>query len=163
MAYAAAAEAESQSRRLRRTQLIGVFVLAGVLLAAPMITITGNYDADDDVTLSVWSAISYFSDHGTDHTDQAPTTFRLLTLGLVAAIIFAFIAMIVSLVLAINRGTPARVAAITVAVIGVLATVFNLLATTIDLPNDYGKLHPGLGLLLPAALGLWTANMLQTD
>ncbi|TQL69551.1 hypothetical protein FB381_3461 [Nocardioides albertanoniae] len=152
---------EETASRLRRTQLIGVLLLAIATLATPMVRVTED-DSDADRPLSAWAAIGWIG-QVRDDSGEIPSAFGWLTVVLYLAILFVIVAVILAVVIAVNRAGAARAAAGVVAGFGAIATLLCWLALVGETPGDFAELHPTWGVLLPLGLGLWTANMLETD
>lgn len=143
---------------MRRTQFLGVLVLAVATLAVPVVRGTD----DSEVSLSVWAATGWVAELR-DASDEVPAAYVFLAFASYVAILFALAAPVLALVIALQRSGLARFAAGLAGVIGAVVTLVIWLSVAGEVLGEYADLRPTWGLLLPLALGLWTANMLETD
>ncbi|MBB3090221.1 hypothetical protein [Nocardioides albus] len=152
---------EETASRLRRTQLLGVLALVVATLAAPVVRLADD-DADLDRQLNIWAAIQWIAD-AQDASDGLPASYAWLAIALYVALLFVVSAPVLAIVLAVQRGGAARVAAGIAAGVGAVVTLSCWLIVIGDSPEGFADLQPHWGVLLPLVLGLWTANILETD
>lgn len=152
---------DENASRLRRTQLIGVLILAVATLASPVVRVVDD-DSDVDLPLTMWAAIRWVAEVR-DDSGEAPGSFAWLTVVLYLGLFFVLAAPVLAVVLAVHRAGAARVAAGIAVALGVVVTLLSWLALIGESPDGFAELHPTWGILLPLGLGLWTANMLETD
>ena len=150
---------EETASRLRRTQFLGVLILAVATLAVPVVR--GTED-DAETSLSIWSATAWVADLR-EASGEVPAAYVFLAFASYAAILFALAAPVLALVIALQRSGLARLAAGVAGVIGAVITLVIWLGVAGEVLGEYADLRPTWGVLLPLALGLWTANMLETD
>jgi len=149
---------EETASRLRRTQFLGVLILAVATLAVPVVRGTD----DSETSLSIWSAPGWVADLR-DASGEVPASYVFLAFASYAAILFAIAAPVLALVIALQRSGLARLAAGVAGVVGAVVTLVVWLGVAGEVLGESADLRPTWGLLLPLALGLWTANMLETD
>lgn len=152
---------EETASRLRRTQLLGVLALVVATLASPVVRVVD--DAEDlDLQLNMWATIQWVAGLR-DDSGEVPVAYAWLMVLLYVGLLFALAAPILGVVLAVQRAGMARAAAGLAAVLGVTVSLLCWVAVIGDVPGGYADLQPGWGVLLPLVLGLWTANILETD
>lgn len=151
---------EETASRLRRTQLLGVLALVVATLASPVVRLAD--DGDVDRQLNIWAAIQWIAD-ARDASDGLPASFTWLAIALYVALLFVVSAPVLAIVLAVQRGGAARLAAGIAAGVGSVVTLSCWLVVIGDSPEGFADLQPSWGVLLPIVLGLWTANILETD
>lgn len=152
---------EETASRLRRTQLLGVLALMVATLASPMVRVIDD-DADLDAPLNIWAAIQWLAD-ARDASDAVPASFTWLTLTLYAVLLFVAAAPVLAIVLAVQRAGAARLAAGIAVGLGAVLSLSCWLVVAGEGPDGFADLQPSWGVLLPIVLGLWTANILETD
>lgn len=152
---------DENASRLRRTQLIGVLILAVATLATPVVRVVDE-DSDVDLPQTIWAAIQWIAELR-DNSGEVPGSFGWLSVVLYLGLLFVLVAPVLAVVLAVQRGGVARVAAGIAAGLGVIVTLLCWLAVVGESPDGFAELQPTWGILLPLGLGLWTANMLETD
>ncbi|GGR60771.1 hypothetical protein J2S40_004475 [Nocardioides luteus] len=149
-------EGEENADRLARTQLLMVPVLIVAMLTVPAFRIVYD-DGDEGQSHGFWSAIGWLA----DRPDDAPGAYRLLTVAAVLAILFAVAAAAIGLYLAYSRSKhPGAEIGFSI-VAGALPSVVGVIGV-IALPED-SAVHMGWGVLLPAFIGLWLANMVRSE
>jgi hypothetical protein len=149
---------EETASRLRRTQFLGVLILAVATLAVPAVRVTG----DSEISLSIWSVTRWVADLR-EASGAVPAAYVFLAFVSYVGILFALAAPVLSLVIAVQRSGVARLAAGVAGVAGALVTLAIWLSVTGEALNMSAELHSTWGVMLPLALGLWTANMLETE
>ncbi|MFI5624345.1 hypothetical protein ACIA03_12855 [Nocardioides sp. NPDC051685] len=153
---------EETATRLRRTQLLGVLALVVANLAAPVVRVVDE-GADVDLQLNLWAAIQWLAD-ARDASDGLPASFAWLAAVLYAGLLFAgVVAPVLAVVLAVKRSGAARAAAGIAVALGAVVTLCCWLALVGETPERFADLNVTWGALLPLVLGLWTANILETD
>lgn len=153
---------EETASRLQRTQLLGVVALVIATLAAPVVRVVDD-GADVDLQLNLWAAIQWLAD-ARDASDGLPASFGWLAVASYAGLLFAAVAApVLAIVLAVQRSGAARAAAAIAVALGAIVTLSCWLALVGEAPEGFADLSPTWGVLLPLVLGLWTANILETD
>ena len=151
---------DENASRLRRTQLIGVLLLIVATMAAPVVRVVSDESEVD--LLSIWATLGWIAEVR-DDSGEIPSAFGWLTVVLWVAILFVIASPVLATILALNRASAARIAAGLAAGIGGVVTLLCWLALIGETPGDFAELDATWGVLLPLGLGLWTANMLETD
>ncbi|MER7560266.1 hypothetical protein ABTZ46_25215 [Nocardioides sp. NPDC126508] len=89
---------EETASRLRRTQFLGVLILAVATLAVPVVAGTD----DSEVSLSIWAASGWVADLR-DASGEVPAAYVFLAFASYAGILFALAAPVLGLVIALQR------------------------------------------------------------
>ncbi|MFE6509380.1 hypothetical protein ACFVDI_20190 [Nocardioides sp. NPDC057767] len=149
-------EGEETADRLARTQLLVVPVLIVAMISVPAYRIVHD-DGEDGDSFGFWSAIAWLG----DRPDDAPGAYKLLVVAAVLTILYAVAAGAMGLYLAYSRSNhPAAETSIAI-VSGALPSALAMIGV-VALPED-SAVQMGWGVLLPAFLGLWLANMVRSD
>ena len=109
---------EDTASRLRRTQFLGVLILAVATLAVPVIRVAG----DSETSLSIWSVTQWVADLR-DASDEVPASYVFLALVSYAGVLFALAAPVLALVIAVQRSGLARLAAGVAGAVGAIVTL----------------------------------------
>ncbi|MFD7076215.1 hypothetical protein ACFV9G_18570 [Nocardioides sp. NPDC059952] len=149
-------EGEENADRLARTQLLMVPVLIVAMISVPAYRIVHD-DGEDGDSYGFWSSVSWLA----ERPDDAPGAYRLLVIAAVLTILFAVASAAMALYFAYSRSNHPAVEIGIAIVAGALPSAIAVIGV-VALPEDTA-VQMGWGLLLPAFLGLWLANMVRSD